>query len=298
MSTYCAPRMDDLDLQGLAHGSTWQNTIGAQFVPNLQLTSNRFREIPLQAMRTANRTRDPIAAPGSKWWTVNVSGSMLVREIPAADAGTQALIGWSELQTSGVPTCPLYLKLKWDATEVLVSVGTGVRVSVLVPTITVSLLAPAQNVVENRNERNQSIGIVTPAALTTLVDTVASISVTSAEAPTGTHDARVSLFYTKTNTDIEVVNIPGVGPTATPSNGDYKIPARARKVQFTSSADPGAAGVLFFDNMVDRNVLGNVNNWGRDTSPIVDVPQNATMISVAGTGAPGSTYGATWELEL
>lgn len=290
--------MDRLDLEGLAHGSTWQNTIGAQFVPNLELTSNRFREIPLQAMRTGSRTRDPIAAPGSKWWTVNVSGATISRRILGADAGTQALIGWSELLSSGVPTTPLYMKLKWDATEVLISVGTGTRVSVLVPTITVSLLAPAQDVVENRNDRNARKGIVTPAVNTTLIDTVASISVTSAEAPTGTHDARLSLFYTKTNTDIEIVNIPNVGVSATPVNGEYQIPARARRVQFTSEADPGVAGVQFFDNIVDRTPLGNVNNWGGFISPIVDVPQNATVISVAGAGAPAATFGATWELEL
>ncbi len=291
--------MDRLDLEGLAHGSTWQNTIGAQFVPNLELTSNRFREIPLQAMRTGSRTRDPIAAPGSKWWTVNVSGATISRRILGADAGTQALIGWSELLSSGVPTTPLYMKLKWDATEVLISVGTGTRVSVLVPTITVSLLAPAQDVVENRNDRNARKGIVTPAVNTTLIDTVASISVTSAEAPTGTHDARLSLFYTKTNTDIEIVNIPGVGASFPPNNGEYQIPARARRVQFTSGAgDPGAVGPSFFNNIVERIEVGNVGNWGNRTSPIVDVPQNATVVSFAGVGAPGATFGATWELEL
>ena len=230
MSGYCVPRMEPMDLEGLSHGSTWQNTIAAQYIPNITLASNRFREIPLQAMRTFGRTRDPIAAPGSKWWTVNISGSSLIRVIPGVDAGTQALIGWSEILNGGIPVCPLYAKLKWDGTEVLVSVGTGTRISVLVPTLSVSLLAPAELVVENRNDRNAFKGITTPASLTRLVDTIASISVTSSEAPTGTHDARLSLRYTKTTTNIDIVNIAGVGSTVAPVNGDFQVPARARRV--------------------------------------------------------------------
>ncbi len=309
MSGYCVPRMDPLNLEGLAHGSTWQNTIGVQYIPVEALPVNLFREVPLQAMRTVSRTRDPINSPNSKWWTVNISGSTLTRDIPALSAGTQEVAGWSEMLSSGVPTSPLYAKLKWDATEVIVSVGAGVRVSVLVPNITVSLLVPAQDAVENRNDRNARIGVVTSGPLfTTVIDTLASISVTSSEAPTGTHDARLSMSYAQNNTDIDVVTIDGI---ATGSGvGLYKIPARARRVQFSVNGVgapppiPGASGPEFLDNVVDRNVLADINHWPNDAagnprtySNIVDVPQNASVVRFQSNDLPNIIH-ATWELEL
>lgn len=294
----------------LGHGSTWAMTIGAQYrrppaAPLLFGPNSIYREIPLTAQRPRRARVDPNGVPCAEWWTINVSGSSLFRF--DVDPGQQRLIGWSEILASGVPTSQALLRLRWDADDVIVNVAAGQRFSVLAPTITTSILVPDRRAVENRNARGAPGVDTTGEDDVSLVDTVVNVKVTCSDAPLGDRFARLTTVYNGEDavTDIPSITIPGFAPngvTAGPSARSYRVPPRARRVQFAVPdfiATPGPGIGPRFLTGINEPVgarRGQVDNWTRRFSPEVTIPADAQAITLANFQVP--LVIANWTLEV
>lgn len=288
------------DDRELAHGSRWTQTMGAQYIvraPEPLLFGGGYIEIPMTAQRPQRARLDPRGAPCAEWWTLNVSGSALYRSIQ--DPGPQRIIGWSEIFASGVSVSQAILRVSWDADEFFMSVGAGQRVSVLAPTISTALLVPDPQARENRNQRTDE-GVTTTLPNTTVVDTACNLKVTCSDAPLGDRIARLTTFYDggDARSDIPSITIPGIGATAPGAPRDYRVPPRARRVQFV--VGPGVAppalgaGPEFLTDQVTRNSRGIVDAWTSRFSPIVDIAGDATLFTLSAFQFP---IAAIWELE-
>jgi len=296
----------NMRIRELSHGSTYAMTMGAQYIapgatPILYGPDSVYREIPVTAQRPKRARLDPQGLPCAEWWTINISGHTLFRRVTN---GQQRLIGWSEITQSGVPASNALLRLRWDADDVIMNVGSGQRVSVLAPTITCSMLVPSLQAVENRNARGQP-GVTTTDEDTTIIDTIMNVKVTCSDAPLGERFARLTTSYNTqgTDTDIPAITVPDFGGNGTTVGGiarDYRIPARARRVQFsvgTGQTFPIAAnGPVFIADTFSRFQRGVVDLWNRNISPDVIIPGDAQLVNY--TNAQYPVISATWTLEL
>ncbi len=282
-------------------GSTFVNSTGFQRVQRTApaIFPRDYAEISSVSFAPPSQAGKCPPEPCSTWWTIVATAREVVREGTGAPSN---LLQWSDINAGGNPGTDAQLLVRWEADSALVDVAAGTRFSILAPAVTVSLRVPAQDgrVITNQNQRD-GVGL-TAAPGQFLKDTLVTIGASCAEAPIGDTIARVTRTYDTTQSDVQAPNTPGAIPFVA---GLYRVPSRARKVQFSvppGNAIPGAGiGVEFFQGQPDALgngiSLGLVDRWPGRISETVLVPGMAGTILLVGF-APGETVTATWELDL
>lgn len=258
--------------------------------------------------------RTPLPPEAAVWWTLTVNAREVARNFP--NGGTVQPLDDSSTE-EGLPSTGIQIALKARSEEIIVDIGKGVEFSFLAGNIDMDLLVPSTIVKPNINRRPslyasdaaaQGIavpatgGLVLPEQFDGVVfDTSVSLNFTAAKAPESTHlSPTCTRSYDPSDTDIFAIGDPGgTGGQA----GDYRIPARARRVMFAIGPEGTipltGVGIQFLSDPVNRFQRGEVSNWAGQNerfSPWVDIPQNASLVNVSEIEAPAVT--AIWELKL
>lgn len=239
------------------------------------------------------------------WWTVTAAP----REVARRQTGpgiVEALNSSAVLD--GIHATPIQLLVSFRGEEIYIDIGRGCQFSVLTAEISASLWVPcgqngflrafqARQVGQTPSLNLESIGQDEEFAV---FDSTISINFTAAGS-----SGRTSAPTTCTRTyDPADTDVPQPAGTAAPLPGDFEIPPRAKRVQFTEryGDEPVVTdvGVEFLSDVVDRYSRGAVQQWDvgarQRTSPWTDVPGNARIINISDLA--GRAVTAVWELDL
>jgi len=298
----------------LAPGSTMVQTVGVQYLlrsSDFYVNPRNFTEVGMMSFKPLRRLVDPSGRPCALWWTFQTTSSSIVRLL---GPGVQAdLLSRSNITSgpggSAVGSSPILAQLSWDATTALIDIGVGMRYSIIAETATMGLRIPSLAVLENRyiNTGNPNGLINDTDEDAVVVDALITVGATCGLSPLGERLATLTRTYDPTETDLPPGQpIPDVlvAPIrVSGSAGDFVIPPRARRVQFSvaqaSNIFSAANRVDFLSDQISRLVRRTANDGGVGgrLTPFIDVPQNASIISILGFTATEPVT-ATWELEL
>lgn len=301
-----ASRLDELHRQEFTQNrfSNLVNSMGVQRrplppgqPPNV-LRDYTVIPMTLQAPRRADCT--PQGDPYSVWWTLTANAREVARQIEVQERTPAELLDWSEIGAlhGGYDSTDIQIELSWDADTAIVDIGAGIQLSLLAPTITANLWIPSTVVARNANTSQVRTGIALEPGFNQILESLVSVGLTASDAPLGSQRATCTRTYLVGDTDIP--QLAGVGAVA-PTPSTFQVPPRAQRVTFyvpPGQAAPGvAAGVAFFRSPIADTPFGLVDAWGRNVSPRVQVPQNASIIQLFGFD-PADQVTAVWELDL
>lgn len=243
------------------------------------------------------------------WWTVTATPREIAREVTRTPDGPVTVpVLNSTTVGEGIRATPIQLVVRFRSDEIYVDIGRGCVFSVLTEEISANLWAPvgetgAVRQFQTRCSSNPTTLDLESLPINTVVpvfDTSIAINFTASSAP-GRTRAPITCTRTYDPTDTDVPQPEG---TAAPQPGDFEIPPRAKRVQFTEryGDEPVVTdvGVEFLSDVVNRYSRGAVQQWDvgarQRTSPWTDVPGNARLINISDLA--GRAVTAVWELDL
>lgn len=279
------------DLEAPNQLTDWRASSGAQVASN----NHMLAQIP---------------AESALWWTVTAWAREVTRE--QTGPGTVNPLSGSIVE-SGLASTPIQLRLNMRGETVYVDIGPGVQFSVLAEDLNVQLWVPSRTVQSNVNRKrnvdqngNLSVQSLDLENLgqdesVPVFDTDIDLNFTASAAPVGRAGP---VYCTRTYNPSTQTDVPQPDGAAAPAIGDFAIPPRAKRVQFSvrsiDDAPTAGLGAIFRSDVVDRFDRGAVEQWSvgarERTSPFVDIPQNAGFVDLSELA--GRIVTAVWELDL
>lgn len=293
--------------------SVWQNTKRIMWSrPEGEEAPNQLNDYQLSQgaqVATSDVLRGPLPTESALWWTITAWPREVVRSL----TGPGSVLPLSDGNVlAGYKSTAVQLRLRLRGELVYIDIGAGMQFSVLAQNAGVDLWVPGDRILHNANrQRNvnedgsssvSSFNLQNNPANETrpVFDTDIDINITaSSSASRTTTPVTCTRTYNPGESDV-----PTPDGAAPPSQGDFEIPPRAKRVQFAvrngDGAPPSGNGVNFLSDVVSRFNRGAVEQWSvgarERTSPFVDIPGNASIVNLS--ELEGSIVTAVWELDL
>jgi len=245
---------------------------------------------------------NPLPPSSAMWWTITAFAFETVSD----EAGPATILPVNDsFLSNGLPSTEIQLVVRVRGEQIFIDIGKGTQFSVLAGNVSLGLWVPGRNVLITPNRRPNinaiQQGLILPEGFEGPVfNTSIGLNFTVGTSAVGrSGPVTCTRTYDPTDTDVPVAS-----GLALPSPGDFVIPPRAKRVQFSvrfqDEPVPTALGVNFLSDVIARFSRGAVTQWSvgarEQTSPWADIPQNAQIINIA--SLTDRIVTAVWELDL